>query len=219
VARIAASALVDAGPALAEVKPMLMGEARAPFDTEGWTAEVKFDGYRLLAGVGAGGVRLKTKGGADATAWYPELQSLAQLAGQPLILDGEVIVQDEQGRSDFNRLQARSRHRRRPPGSDAVVFYVFDLLVLRGRDLRELPLSERKDELRKLLSKPPERVLLSDHFPGQVRALYDHALAWKFEGIVAKRLDSPYVGGRSNAWLKIKRPGAVRAGSFKRDEL
>jgi bifunctional non-homologous end joining protein LigD len=201
---------------LADVAPMLLGERRAPFEAPGWTAELKFDGYRLLAGVRAGAVQLKTRNGADATRWYPELQVLAALPGNP-ILDGEVAVLDELGRSDFNRTHARSLRRGRPPGADAVVFCAFDLLAYRGRDLRARPLASRKAQLAQLLATPLPSVLYVQDVPGGVAWLYAQAVALELEGIVAKRLDSPYRSGqRSDDWLKIKRPGATPARRFQR---
>lgn len=189
--------------------------ALAPDGPE-WTAEIKFDGYRLLAGVTAGRAELKSRNGAEATTWYPELQSLGALPGGP-ILDGEVCVLDELGRSDFNRLHARSRRRGRPAGSDGVVFCAFDLLVWKGRDLRQQPLAKRKAALSKLLASPLPAVLLCQDMPGEVRWLYGQALSLQLEGIVAKRLDSPYLSGqRSATWVKIKRPGAVPPERFKR---
>lgn len=202
---------------LDSIQPMMLSETKRPFDDARWTAELKYDGYRVLAGVDAGRVRLKTRNGADATLWYPELQSLAALASWPLVVDGEVCVLDDVGRSDFNRLQDRSRRRGRPPGSDPVVYVVFDLLVLEGKDIRPMPLHERKSMLRQLLSPAPESVLYLSDMPGEVRWLYTQAVALDLEGIVAKRLASPYLSGsRSLDWLKIKRPGAVPRERFRR---
>jgi bifunctional non-homologous end joining protein LigD len=203
-------------PGLLDIEPMLLGEVPRPFDEPGWTAELKYDGYRVLAGIEKAGVRLKSRNGADATKWYPELRSLGALPSGT-VLDGEVCVLDDIGRSDFVRLQARSRRRGRPEGSDPVVFCVFDVLVLRGRDLREKPLRDRKTTLRGLLVEPPHSVLLVQDMPDKVEWLYRQAIALELEGIVAKRLDSVYLSGqRSNAWLKIKRPNAIPAQRFKR---
>jgi bifunctional non-homologous end joining protein LigD len=133
------------------------------------------------------------------------------------ILDGEVCMLDDIGRSDFMRLQARSRRRGRPAGSDPVVFCAFDLLVHRGQDMRAKPLKQRKAKLARALEKPLAHVLLVQDMPDKVAWLYEQALALQLEGIVAKRLDSPYLAGvRSDNWLKIKRPGAIPAQRFKR---
>jgi bifunctional non-homologous end joining protein LigD len=200
---------------------MLLSEVDAPigseFNAPGWTAEIKYDGYRVLARAADGRVQLKTRNGTDATHWYPELRSLCVLQRQPLILDGEVCVLDEIGRSDFERLQDRSRRRGRPKGSEAVVYCAFDLLVADGVDLRERPLADRKKALRELLDPPPAHVLYVSDAEGQLEWLYSNALALQLEGVVAKRLDSPYLSGqRTRAWLKIKRPGAVPAERFRR---
>jgi ATP-dependent DNA ligase len=149
-------------PRLEDIEPMLLGEVPRPFDTAGWTAELKFDGYRLLAGVEDSRVRLKSRNGANATSWYPELQSLASLPNGT-ILDGEVCVLDDIGRSDFMRLQARSRRRGRPAGSDPVVFCAFDLLVHRGQDMRAKPLKQRQAKLRRALEKPLARAARAGH--------------------------------------------------------
>ena len=98
-----------------------------------------------------------------------------------------------------------------------MVFCAFDVLFLRGKDLRLRPLGNRLDTLKRLLSKPLANVLFMQHLTGKVQWLYQQALALQLEGVVAKRLDSPYLTGqRSSLWLKIKRPGAVPAQRFQR---
>ena len=118
--------------------PMLLHESRRlpPFDQPGWIYELKFDGYRLMAGVQDGQVQLATKKGANATKWFPEIvQGLAQLPGGPHVMDGEVCVLDELGRSDYNRLRERAIRRGFYPECDAVVFCAFDLLAVDGRSI------------------------------------------------------------------------------------
>jgi bifunctional non-homologous end joining protein LigD len=203
-------------PPFASIEPMLLEQARQPFEAEGWTAELKFDGYRLLVETHVGRVRLKTRRGADATRWYPELRSLAALGGRH-VLDGEVAVLDQHGRSDFDALHARSRLRGWRAGAAPVVFCAFDILILAGEDVRGWPLVERKAALRELLAKPPEFVLYVQDVPGEVAGLYQQAVAWQLEGIVAKQMASVYQSGvRSPDWLKIKRPGAIPPGRFRR---
>lgn len=159
----------------------------------------------------------KTRRGTDATKWFPELcATLADLGGGRHVLDGEVCVLDDLGRSDFERLQARAKLRRYKPGADVVVFCVFDLLVHAGKDIRQQTLAKRKLVLGKLLRKKMPSVLVVTGVSDGVW-LYQQACALKLEGIVSKRLDSIYQSGtRSSAWLKIKRPGAVPAQRFKR---
>ncbi len=100
---------------------MLLSEHPMPFDLPGWMYEIKHDGYRVTAMFGSGAWRLRTRGGADATRWFPEVaRSLAAVPGGPYITDGEVCVFDDLGRSDFDRLQARARRRRYVEGGDHV---------------------------------------------------------------------------------------------------
>lgn len=194
---------------------MLLGEARKPFSDPAWGFELKFDGYRVMASSDSSGVRLRSRNGADATRWFPEIATtLHAVAGRRLIVDGEVCVLDDIGRSDFDRLHARAS-KRGPDPNEPVVFCVFDVLVSRGMSVMDRPLVARKKLLDPLRGLPS--VLVVDLIPEQGEALYQHVLALKLEGLVAKRLDSPYrPGERSMDWLKIKRPGAVPAQRFNR---
>jgi bifunctional non-homologous end joining protein LigD len=201
---------------LANITPMLLSDRRPPVPGPGWIYELKHDGYRVLARLTHGQVQLRTRSGADCTAWYPEVkQSLASLAGEH-ILDGEVCVLDDLGRPDFNRLQERSRRRRWYAGCDSVAFLVFDMLVSHGEDIRTQPVERRKVALQRLLTPAPPAVLYVRHLEEGGDQLYDQACALQVEGIVGKRLGSPYPGGRTGDWLKIKRPGAVPPERFKR---
>lgn len=197
---------------------MLLGEAR-PFNDVDWLFEIKHDGYRVLAEWDGAGVYLQSRNGADATAWFPEVTaSLAGITGGRHVVDGEMCVLDDIGRSNFNRLHARARMRGWRRGADPVVFCVFDVLVQAGKSVMRLPLTERKQRLAKLFSdKPPSTLVVSD-FEGEGRLLYDQAVQLKLEGIVAKRKASVYEPGQRTAdWLKIKRPGATPAQRFQRE--
>ncbi|MGN5479548.1 ATP-dependent DNA ligase [Cupriavidus basilensis] len=202
-------------PTLADLQPMLLCESKTIPREAGWHFEIKYDGYRLLATTGAA-PRLKSKNGADATTWFPEtVDALSQLP-TGYILDGEVCVLDDIGRSDFERLQDRARRRGRRSGDDAVAYCVFDLLVLEGRDMRALPVERRKAALRKLpAEEPPGFLYVQDVADGAW--LYEAALGLKLEGVVGKRIGSTYQDGiRSPDWIKVKRPGAVPAKRFRR---
>lgn len=203
---------------MAELPPMLLTELPRPFSDPAWTYELKFDGYRLMAEIEAGRCALKSRNGANATAWFPEVTSgLATLTGGPHVLDGEACVLDELGRSDFDRLHARARRRRNWPGADPVVFCAFDALVIDGKNLMGRPLSARKAALKRLLAARPASVLYVSGIDADGEGLYEQAVALRLEGIVAKRLRSHYVPGeRSADWIKIKRPGAVPAQRFDR---
>ncbi|UIF91737.1 hypothetical protein KAF44_32115 [Cupriavidus necator] len=194
---------------------MLLTERKTLPTTGEWLWEVKFDGYRILASTGQ--PRLKTKNGADATTWFPEIASaLAALPGGA-ILDGEVCVLDDIGRSDFERLHERARRRGWYAGADPVAYCVFDLLVAGGRDLRGQPVEKRKAALRKLLADPPPGLLYVQDVD-DAAWLYDAALQLGLEGIVGKRAGSPYRDGiRSPDWIKIKRKGAILPG-FRRSQ-
>lgn len=197
------------------LSPMLLSEAKAVPTGDDWTFELKLDGYRVLATTGPA-ARLRTRGGADATTWFPEVvASLAQLPAGA-ILDGEVCVLDEIGRSDFDRLHARARRRRWYPGADLVTYCVFDQLASARRNLAHQPIETRRAALKKTLAGRPDGLLLVQNVADGL-GLFEHALALKLEGVVAKRNASPYQpGARSRDWIKIKRPGAVPAKRFER---
>lgn len=205
----------SAAPGLETLLPMLLTERKAVPREAGWLYEIKFDGYRVLASTGSA-ARLKSRGGIDASRWFPEV--LAAVADMPAgtVLDGEVCVLDEMGRSDFNRLHARARRKGWYEGADLVVYCVFDVLVAKGKDLRATALERRKATLAKLLRAHSDRVL---HVTGTEDGgwLYDTALRIELEGVVGKRLGSTYQDGKRSAdWFKVKRPGAVPPERFKR---
>ena len=204
---------------LSKYPPMLLVERPLDFRSPGWLWEIKFDGYRTTAQLGQGKCELRSRKGADATKWFPELsKSLAAVEGGPFIVDGEVCVLDEVGRSDFEALQDRARRRKWYEGARPVTYCVFDLLAVDGRDLTGLPLIERKEVLAEILSPSPRFVLLVGHFEEHAEALFKSAVhQLKLEGLVAKRADSLYKPGiRSSDWVKVKRRGAIPAERFKR---
>ena len=192
---------------------MLLSERKHVPASDEWRFELKYDGIRILASTDP--VRLQTKGGADATAWFPELAAGLASLGPGHILDGEVCCLDDIGRSDFDRVLRRARRRRWYPGADLVVYCVFDLLVKSGRDIRGQTYERRKAALSSLLSKRPASLLYVDH-DHNGRWLFEQALALQLEGIVGKRVSSTYQAGiRSPDWIKIKRPGSVPPNRFR----
>ncbi len=197
-------------PLAANVSPMLAVSAEEPFDSPEFGYEPKWDGVRTIAFVDGGEVRLQTRNLLDCTAQYPEAHEIAEaLTGAyQAIVDGEVVALDERGAPSFQRLQPRMHLRdeatiRKLRRSTPVLYQVFDLLWADGEDLRPLPLRERLRRLEAALT-PMGAIRRSESFPGTGRVLFDAARAHGFEGIVAKRLDAPYVAGRSAAWVKIK---------------
>lgn len=194
---------------------MLLVQQRVLPRGSDWSYELKMDGYRLLATTGSA-PRLRTKEGADATVWFPEVVAALALLPSGSILDGEVVVMDDIGRPDFNRLHARAMRRRWYPGADHVAYCVFDMLAVRGQDIRAEPIERRRAALKRLLTPLPDGLLLVTSVDDGVW-LYQQVLALGLEGVVCKRAGSTYQSGvRSTDWVKVKRPGAVPPGRFKR---
>ncbi|MDM0032099.1 hypothetical protein QTI33_08095 [Variovorax sp. J22P271] len=204
---------------LSDYPPMLLDERPLPLTAPGWIYEIKYVGYRLTAMFGDGECRLRTRGGGNATLWFPEVtKSLAAVRGGPYIVDGEICVFDEIGRADFDRLHARARRRRWFEGCDPVGYAVFDLMVDHGIDITQHTLLQRKALLGELLDHSPDNVLPVGHFDQDIPRIFNDAvLGLKLEGLVAKREDSIYLPGtRTRDWVKMKRQGAVPAERFKR---
>ncbi len=207
-----------------QVKLALARLERRPFSRPGWLFELKYDGYRLLAGkrpADGGGrrqaeVALLYRSGIDATAVYPEVaRTLRALPYDGLVLDGEAVVLDAEARPDFQRLQQRARLSRRLDIERAtmehpVCFYAFDLLGFEEFDLRNLPLTERKQLLEQVLP-PAGAIRFADHVVEHGEPLFERARQVGIEGIVAKRSDAPYRGGRGGQWIKIR---AEKSGDF-----
>lgn len=203
---------------------MLLDERKvAPVDQSEYIAEIKYDGYRILCEFGEQRCILKTKNGADCTKWFPEVaQGLAQLSCGRMVVDGEMCILDELGRTDFDALHSRARRRRFQEGDLLVTFCVFDLLVQDGHSIMDRPLVERKGRLAALLHPAPPNVLYARHIDATtsdapVSWLYEHALGLKLESVVGKLAQSKYRPGvRTTDWFKLKRPGAVPPERFHR---
>jgi len=186
-----------------KLAPQLAVLATHPPTGAQWLHEIKFDGYRILAFVKSGKVTLRTRNGLDWTAKFPGIaKALARLKVDSAILDGEAVVLDREGRSDFQALQAMLKDQQKAEP----VLYAFDLPFCNGSDLRQSPLLERKKMLRSILdaSKLEPRVRFSDHVVGDGDSVIDKACGMSLEGIVSKRADSPYVSRRDASWLKSK---------------
>jgi bifunctional non-homologous end joining protein LigD len=192
------------------VKPMLARAGALPPDDDRWAFEIKWDGVRALAYSEPGRIRFESRNGNDITASYPELKALNRaLSSHHAILDGEVVAFDDDGRPSFGRLQGRmhvgseSAARRRMKDTP-VVYVVFDLLWLDGHPLYDLPYEQRRARLREL-GLQGAHWQTPDHVVGDGEAVLAASLANGLEGVVAKRLDSPYEPGRrSPCWLKVK---------------
>ena len=207
------AAPISSGPVKApmprSIYPMLAESVEKPFDGADWLFEIKWDGYRAIAFLENGKVRLVSRNQNELTGRYPELQDLAkQVKAKVAILDGEVVALDDEGRPSFSLMQQRTGFR--PGGKRGatragvpVVYYAFDLLYLEGDDWRRVPLEERKRKLASII-RTEDVLRYSDHYEAQGKALFEMAAQKKLEGILAKRRNSIYEERRSREWLKIK---------------
>lgn len=184
------------------VEPTLATLMASPPAGDRWIHEIKFDGYRLQARIEAGRVRLMTRSGLDWTKKFGK-EIVAALQALPVgsaVIDGELVVENGSGASDFSALQADLSEGR----SDRFVFYVFDLIYLDGYDLRAVPLIERKTILETMVGPEPGLVRYSSHFNENGGLVLKHACRLSLEGVISKLKDSPYRSGRGKAWVKSK---------------
>ena len=183
------------------VAPQLATLVSGPPPGDGWVHEIKLDGYRILIRIERGRVKLLTRNRQDWTARFPAVaEAAAALPVKEALLDGEIVVLDRAGVSSFQALQ-QAEHLEK---GRTLVYVAFDLLFLDGRDLRPLPLVERKAQLAGVLESRRGRVRYSEHFEVPGQRVYDRACRRGLEGIVAKRKDAPYTSGRGQGWLKVK---------------
>lgn len=192
------------------IQPMLARLSTLPIDDSKWAFEVKWDGVRAIARSQPGRIDFTSRNGNDVTAAYPELRALNRALGSnEAILDGEIVAFDEQGHPSFQALQSRMHVRgeaavRRLALTTPVTYMLFDLLWLDGHSLMELPYAERRARL-DALELEGERWRTPEYRAGEGTAFLAASKEQRLEGIVAKRLDSPYTpGGRGGSWLKIK---------------
>jgi bifunctional non-homologous end joining protein LigD len=160
---------------------------------------VKYDGYRLRLERDGDRVRLITRNGYNWTDRYPWIVEAAlKNRIRQFVIDGEAVVLGVDGVADFNALHSR-RH------DDEVQLYAFDIMVLDGEDLRDLPLSMRKTNLARLLARRPDGIFVAPFEQGEIGPdLFRAACRLGLEGMVSKRRDRPYQAGRSKHWIKVK---------------
>jgi len=187
----------------ANVRPIELQLARLVDDApegEHWIHETKYDGFRVLIERRGPRVQLSSRNGLDWTDKLPHIaQAVRKLPCENCVLDGELVALDAKGNANFGLLQQWMGAR-----SEGIVVYIFDLLRLDGRDLRPQPLHERRARLQSLLRKARDPLRLSQIEVGDGDRAYRRACAEGLEGIISKRRDAPYVGGRSGGWLKVK---------------
>jgi len=164
-----------------------------------WLHEIKYDGYRMIVIREDDRVRLITRGGYNWSKRYPWIVEAAlKNRDKQFVIDGEAVVLGVDGISDFDALHS-GKH------NDEVQLYAFDILALNGDDLRPLPLSMRKAHLERLLARRPDGIFISPFEQGEIGPdLFRAACNMGLDGLVSKRLDRPYRGGRSKDWIKVK---------------
>ncbi|AGP36813.1 DNA ligase D [Sorangium cellulosum] len=194
------------GPFPDEVEPQLATLVTGPPQGDGWLYEVKFDGYRMLAQLRGGRVTLLTRRGQDWTERFASVRDdLARLPAREAVLDGEIVIVGPDGVTDFQALQNALSD-----GNDGregrLMYFVFDLLYLDGRDLRDCAQVTRKRALEALLEEAPEEGTLryTEHLEEDGAAVFQHACKLGIEGVIAKRPEAPYRSGRGSSWLKVK---------------
>jgi bifunctional non-homologous end joining protein LigD len=181
------------------IEPQLCELLERPPAGEGWGHEIKFDGYRLQLRVEGGKATLKTRKGLD---WTEKFGAMARAAADlpDAIIDGEAVALSEKGAPDFAGLQAALSDQK----TDDLIFFAFDLLFHEGRNLRELPLGERKAALKDLLPDDDKLIRYVEHFETAGDTVLLSACQLDLEGIISKRLDAPYRSGRTKTWAKAK---------------
>jgi bifunctional non-homologous end joining protein LigD len=190
------------GPMPDFVEPMLATLVKAPLAGDRWLHEIKFDGYRLEAHIKSGRVKLLTRSGLDWTKKFgaPIVAAFNALPVREALIDGELVVENHVGASDFSALQADLSEGR----TERFLFYAFDLLYLDGFDLRDAKLIDRKAVLEKIVGDGSGIVRISGYFDESGALVLRHACLLGLEGIVSKLKDSPYRAGRGKSWIKAK---------------
>lgn len=193
-----------AEPLPGEFTPMLATLADAPFDDDEWLFEIKWDGFRAIARIDADGtVALTSRNGLDLLRRFADLSGIgAAFSSLPVVIDGEICALDAAGRSSFQALQ-QVEMTARAKSHTPLTFIAFDVIYAGGRDVRALPLEERKAILEQLIV-PGHDVLFSQHIIGRGKDFFELAKREQLEGIIGKRRDSPYRSSRSRDWFKIK---------------
>jgi bifunctional non-homologous end joining protein LigD len=167
-----------------------------------WLYEMKYDGYRILAFVEGNRVRLITRNGNDITKrFYAIASSLIDLAkGRAMVIDGEIVVTDDSGKTDFQALQNYLKNQK----SQNLIYIVFDLLAIDGEDIRGQSLVDRKEKLENIMKDAPKNLYYSRFVKGHGKESFTAACEAGMEGVVGKKPDSIYSGKRNDDWIKIK---------------
>ncbi|MBP2563361.1 bifunctional non-homologous end joining protein LigD [Neorhizobium galegae] len=188
---------------------------KPPADTKDWGWEIKWDGYRITVHSHQGRVKVMTRGGYDWAHRFPAIvEAVKALGPASMIIDGEAVMLDEQGRSDFNLLQSSLGAVGRRQGKEVspAIMYAFDLLYLDGHDLRKAEYSTRRHLLEDVLAGHEDGAIkISEELEADPAVLLEHACVLGLEGIVGKNRDSSYRSGKTGDWIKLK---CVQSDSF-----
>jgi bifunctional non-homologous end joining protein LigD len=191
------------------IEPCNPTRANKPPVGPDWIHEIKHDGYRMIVRKKDDRVRLFTRRGYDWTDRYLIRDGVAALRPTALVLDGEAVYCGPDGVANFEMLHSQTHN-------DRVFLYVFDLLELRGVDLRVEPLEERRGRLQYLMQKVVHPgVQFNEHIDGDGATVFEHACKLGFEGIVSKHRKHPYRSGPTKSWIKVKNPAAPGVLRFK----
>jgi bifunctional non-homologous end joining protein LigD len=181
------------------IKPMLATAVDKPFSSKEWLFELKLDGYRAIAVTGQKKILLYSRNGISLASRYPAVVAALKKIRVEAVLDGEIVVLNEKGKPDFQKLQNYNKKDEYP-----LVYYVFDILSCRNKDLTGFPLIERKKLLKKLLKKSPV-IYFSSHIEENGQDFFKAVQSEDLEGMMAKKKDSLYTQAtRTREWLKIK---------------
>ena len=165
-----------------------------------WLFEIKYDGYRILSYVENNKVKMLTRNNKDYTDKFESIsKNLLLFPHTSFVVDGEIVVFDNKGKSDFNLLQNNLKSKK-----NNYYYVIFDLLALDGEDLRNLPLIKRKEKLQLLLANSEKNIINSSYLINKGKESFNLAKENNLEGIIAKKINSKYLGKRNDDWLKIK---------------
>jgi bifunctional non-homologous end joining protein LigD len=188
------------------IKPMLAKDTDRPFNDANWIFEIKWDGYRAISEIDKENVKLYSRNGLNFEYSYPIVVEELKKIKEKVVLDGEVVVLNDEGLPEFQLLQHYDSNRHRP-----IQYYVFDILSHNGKDTTHLPLIKRKELVKKLLKKS-EVIKYSDHIEAKGIDFFKLTEKQNLEGIMAKKADSQYhIGKRTSEWLKIKHHKTLEA--------
>ena len=187
---------------------MLASTTEKPFTNADWLFEIKWDGYRMLSFIQNKEAQLISRNLLPYNAIFPEVLEALQELDFNCVLDGEVVALNDKGLPDFQKLQ----NVRKKVEKARLIYYVFDLLWLEGKDLKELPLIDRKSIVQSILPQNHDIIKFSDHIINRGEEFFEIAMKQDLEGIMAKKTDSTYAKGfRTKNWLKIKNNSHLNA--------